>query len=242
MADVSGLSMTAFIIHKPMGVISATVDSAITSLVRKEGDPLCGLPRGGEGRPTVYSLASAAGFPTDFSLVGRLDAETSGVMLFTRDIALDRAVRDPPEELANCINPFKIKEYALTLLCPRLHGDSRSLEELAEEMAAPFSFSRHGQWFHTGRAEVVVTSKWQEPALMLGQAHLGWCLEVRVRLREGKHHQIRRMARRSGFTVLSLTRVRIAGVLSLDSIPTPGQCRWLSPLEVAELRAGLGLG
>lgn len=37
-------------------------------------------------RSTVYAVAESAGFPvTEMSLVGRLDAETSGIMVFTND-------------------------------------------------------------------------------------------------------------------------------------------------------------
>ena len=58
-------------------------------------------------------------------------------------------------------------------------------------------------------------------------------------LREGKHHQIRRIAKRSGFHVARLHRVRIAGILSVDSIPNPGDCRWLTIEEINALYEGL---
>jgi hypothetical protein len=58
-------------------------------------------------------------------------------------------------------------------------------------------------------------------------------------LSEGKHHQIRRIAKRSGFHVVSLHRVRIAGILSVDSVPEPGQCRWLTDDEIGILYEGL---
>lgn len=72
-----------------------------------------------------------------------------------------------------------------------------------------------------------------------GRSDMGWCIDVRVRIREGKHHQIRRMAKRSGFHVVSLHRVCIASILNIESIPMPGQCRWLTLLEIHELYEGL---
>ena len=60
-------------------------------------------------------------------------------------------------------------------------------------------------------------------------------------IQEGKHHQIRRMAKRSGFIVRSLCRTRIAGVLTLASVPVPGQCRWVQDEELEVLYTGLGI-
>ena len=72
-----------------------------------------------------------------------------------------------------------------------------------------------------------------------GRPNLGWCIDVRVIIREGKHHQIRRMAKRSGYHVASLHRVSIASILTIETIPTPGQCRWLTIEEVQVLYEGL---
>ena len=58
-------------------------------------------------------------------------------------------------------------------------------------------------------------------------------------IREGKHHQIRRIAKRHGFIVARLHRVSIASILKVESVPTPGQCRWLSLSEIHELYEGL---
>ena len=39
----------------------------------------------------------------------------------------------------------------------------------------------------------------------------------------------------------SLHRVSIASILSVASVPSPGDCRWLTRAEVLELYQGLGL-
>ena len=50
------------------------------------------------------------------------------------------------------------------------------------------------------------------------------------------------MCARSKFIIVTLHRVQIASILRIESIPEPGDCRWLTAAEVAELSAGLGLG
>ena len=57
----------------------------------------------------------------------------------------------------------------------------------------------------------------------------------------GKHHQIRRMAQRNDYCVLSLTRVTIAGILSIQSVPKPGDCRWLTATEFDHISLHLGV-
>ena len=225
----------AFLIHKPIGVLSSRVDSRITSIITKKSDPMRGQTYGGDPRPTVFDLAMKAGFPSDFSLVGRLDGETSGIMLFTQNMVLDRAVRDPPEDISK-EREIKVKEYELVLRGERL-SPVKGLEsaELAAELAEPFTFSRHGVIYSTQRAHITIQRRWQEPRFSRGQQHLGWCVQVSIEIREGKHHQIRRMARRSQLTVMSLKRIRIAGILHLSSIPNPGDCRWLRENEVEYL-------
>lgn len=230
-------SSIAFVVHKPVGVISSRVDSRPSTVITKKSDPLRGQAYGGEARPTVFDIAGAAGFPVDYSLVGRLDAETSGIMLFTNNIKLDRAIRDPPPVDA-METDIKVKEYAMVVMGPRLFpGRYLDLLALTCELSQPFTFSRHGVIYSTQKATVNVLRHWQETHLSRGRNNLGWCVELSVVIREGKHHQLRRMARRSKLTVLSLRRVRIAGLLCIDSIPEPGDCRWLEREEVEQLFA-----
>ena len=50
---------------------------------------------GGSPRTTIYDIAKEAGFPTDLGWVGRLDYETSGLIIMTDDSKLLRAIIDP---------------------------------------------------------------------------------------------------------------------------------------------------
>ena len=230
--ETSLVSSIAFVVHKPTGVLSSRVDSRTTSIITKKSDPMRGQAYGGEPRLTVFDIALKAGFPSDFSLVGRLDGETSGIMLFTKDMVLDKAIRDPPEDLSEQ-SEIKVKEYEIVMMGERLCPENRvDYQELADELSEPFTFSRHGVVYSTQRATVTIQRHWQEAHLSRGQPHLGWCVQASVVIREGKHHQIRRMARRSELSVIRLQRIRIAGCLHLNSIPMPGDCRWLRVDEV----------
>jgi 16S rRNA U516 pseudouridylate synthase RsuA-like enzyme len=65
---------TYFILHKPRDVLTSRDDST--------------------GRATVYDCVSEAGF-APVGHVGRLDYETTGLLLFTDDSQLNLAIRDP---------------------------------------------------------------------------------------------------------------------------------------------------
>jgi hypothetical protein len=47
------------------------------------------------------------------------------------------------------------------------------------------------------------------------------------------------MTKRCGYKVVALSRVRIAGILTIDSLPNPGSCRWLTIAEERQLKDGL---
>ena len=57
-------------------------------------------------------------------------------------------------------------------------------------------------------------------------------LRVRVTLKEGKYHQVKRMFARVGCTVTSMHRTA-KGALELDPTLAPGDCRALTTAEVA---------
>lgn len=283
----------SFLLHKPIDVLSSTVDSHITDTVRNHkssrkhefSEDTSRQRMGGAARLTVYDVAQKAGFPTNLGLVGRLDYATSGVILFTSDSRLQCAILHPldhgsdsavdtsesndandageddeidiidggsqhnaegykDEEWYNTLRLYKQKEYELVLLCPRKYQDidelRADLPRIASALIEPFSFQRSGRQFHTNSdTRVEITSYGQDPAHAQGRPDLGWSITVKVTLTEGKHHQIRRMARRSRFCVLALKRLRIARILDIESVPQPGDCRWLTDEEVQQLQTHL---
>lgn len=277
----------SFLVHKPINVLSSTVDPHMFDVVRtnsaQESDEKRRVVVSEESRLTVYDMARIAEFPTDLGLVGRLDCATSGVILFTSDSRLQRAILQPldydDEEnginnnnkdkdltkernnpvdndtintntntnttaISNTLQQFKQKEYELKLLCPQKY---KSIDELKDDLPRiktallePFSFYRTGRQFHTNsNTQVEIIHYGQDPMYTKGRPDMGWTITAKVTLTEGKHHQIRRMATRNKFVVVSLKRLCIASILNIDSVPNPGDCRWLNDEEVQTLQTSL---
>jgi 16S rRNA U516 pseudouridylate synthase RsuA-like enzyme len=125
---------THFVLHKPVGVVSSRVDNlppkakrqrrtrvvaanghagavpAPEAVVSASSSSSSSSP--GAARPTVYDVLAQRGFPTTCGMVGRLDTETSGLLLFTSSAALNRAVSRPASRtLCGDPPPWKLKEY-----------------------------------------------------------------------------------------------------------------------------------
>ena len=154
----------------------------------------------------------------------------------------------------NALRKYKTKVYHLDVLASPYHqwGSAWSEEKqqsLCEELSAPLTFSQKGIEYTTSPAEISIIERYRSAEHSHGGkgprgADLGWCVKVKVVLREGKHHQIRRIAARSKLTVRSLTRVSFAGgVLTLedDALKQPGSGRRLQEDEVQELREAFAL-
>jgi len=242
-----GRSYRYFLTNKPIGVTSSKVNDLLLDPRWKDVEE---KREEAEGKRTVYDVVEEKGFPTDIGLIGRLDAQTSGLLMFTDDAYLAHAILHPPKVLGAMGNSrYKSKTYLLTLLAKKKHRlyedwNSQIKQAYEEEFALPFSFSLNGVTHEASRPkELVILDRFQDESKMLnGIKELGWCLLVRVTLEEGKHHQIRRIAKRSDFHIVSLERIRLAGdLLQIESVPRPGDTRWLSEEEVDELRKGLGL-
>ena len=197
-----------FLVHKPIGVISSTIDNAPVGM-RRDGnnDPL-------ECRKTIWKVAEESGFPSNIGLVGRLDCETSGIIMFTNDTKLADAIRDPPDEGSILWqSPYKTKEYELTLLSSKPYEEHEpfDIHAFAKEVSQPLTFQKENIVYHCNEAEVTVLRRYRDESRSRGRSNLGWIIELRVILREGKHHQIRRLAHRAGYHIVSLHRRTIAG-------------------------------
>lgn len=287
-----------FVIHKPLGCLSSAADYPTQ-------------PRG-----TVYGYAGKAGFPTNLGLVGRLDGDTSGIMVFTNDGMLnDRLLRplgdveegeavrgrseNSHESGLNCahknaetnlkaveelpplgsspapapprtaplpgsetslpvsnqtsgvppIDPvYKSKEYILRLLQGRnrycINSDGSLNTALFETtFGQPLTFSRYHSEHNVREAHIKVLRHFQDPAFNPHHRdNQGWVIDVQVIIHEGKHKQIRRLAKRAGYHVISLCRTKICGdLLTLDMVPEPGNCKWLSVEQKRQLYCALKL-
>lgn len=170
-------------------------------------------------RPTVASLVPVAENPGLFP-VGRLDQDTTGLLLFTTDGELAHRLLHPRWKVS--------KEYRVT-------ADGILTEADAEEL-------RRGVRLDDGVTQpATVTVLGSGPAAGRGgQSADGAVTEVAITIREGRKRQVRRMFSAVGHPVLQLHRVRF-GPVELDDLPE-GATRVLTGEEVEELRREVGMG
>jgi 23S rRNA pseudouridine2605 synthase len=154
--------------HKPVGLVTTRVDPA--------------------GRPTVYDALGDVGawvFP-----VGRLDRNTSGLLVLTNDHRLGERLTAPDHRVP--------KTYHA-----RVAGlpDAEALRALREGVPLP-----DGTPTRPARVRVLGS----------GRDGTSW---LEIVLTEGKNRQVRRMAAAVGHGVLALVRVAIGGLALGDLAP-----------------------
>ncbi len=138
---------------------------------------------------------------------GRLDKDTEGLLIITSDGQLAHRIISPKKDVS--------KVYFA-----RVSG------VLGEDDIAAFAAG-----LHIADSDGAFDAK---PAGLEIVSTDGACSEVRVRVSEGKYHQVKRMLASRGAPVVYLRRERI-GALSLDPALAPGQWRELTEEEVALL-------
>jgi len=157
-------------LHKPVGYVTSRLD-----------------PR---GRPTVYDLLGDVGawvFP-----VGRLDRDSSGLLVVTNDHRLGQQLTDPERHVP--------KTYHV-----RVSGlpDGNALRILRQGTPLP-----GGTLTRPARVRLLGTTRGGE----------SW---LEIVLTEGKNRQVRRMCAAVGHEVQELARVRIGGLV-LGDLPPGG--------------------
>lgn len=137
--------------------------------------------------------------------VGRLDKDTEGLLLLTDD-----------------------GELAHRLLSPKKHVDkvyfARLTGEVPEDAAKRFE-----EGIQVGQDYKALPAGLEVLSVAEGIS------EVRITLREGKFHQVKRMCHEIGCEVTYLKRLSM-GKLVLDETLKPGECRRLTEEEVANVR------
>lgn len=176
-----------FLFHKPRGVISTASDT--------------------HGRKTVVDFFRSV--PARLYPVGRLDADTTGLLILTND-----------------------GDFANRLMHPR-HGVSKVYEAV---LAKPMSEQQRIKAEKGLRVEGYQTRACRvEPCPAGGpQGKPAKGFHYRVTLHEGRKRQIREMMKILGLSLVSLHRSQI-GPLTIGSLK-PGEFRALTPEEIAELR------
>ena len=182
------------VLNKPVGVITTAKDeSARTTVLDVIGE---------EG------MAGHRLFP-----VGRLDADTSGLLLLTDDGELAFRLTHPRYKVS--------KEYIGVVIGSPSAADLDSLRtgvKLDDGMTAP------------AEVEVIAVAPGARESVLA---------ELRIVIREGRHRQVRRMLHAVGHKVQSLQRVGF-GPLKLGRLKVGGW-RLLGDAEVAALWRAVGI-
>ena len=171
---------------KPQGYLSATEDTR---------------------DPSVTELLPESLQKRSLGIVGRLDKDTTGLLLLTDNGELNHRLTSPRYHMD--------KVYLATLDVPADERDVRDFEsgmDLGDFTAMP------------GKLEIDPED---------GR-------NCRVTIREGKFHQVKRMFRACGKTVVALRRISIGGV-SLDDTLGMGGWRRLTEKEKLHLLENCGL-
>jgi 23S rRNA pseudouridine2605 synthase len=141
--------------------------------------------------------------------VGRLDAESRGLLLLTNDGDLTNQLTHPRYGVP--------KTYRATV---EGHIRPEAVQELEQGvwMADP----KTGKGFKTGRSRIRIVRRGRDRSIL------------EITIREGRNRQVRRMLARLGHKVRDLMRIRM-GPLDLHGL-APGQVRSLSPKEIRQLK------
>lgn len=183
------------LLHKPVGyVVSSQPDG---------------------GHPSIFEVLPSVAWQWSLQPVGRLDVETSGLLLFTADGALLQRLTHPKRAVE--------REY--------LVGTEEPLSDVTREQM------RSGQ-------VVLRDGLKPTPTLVedAGRAHSGEYV-TRVVLTEGKYHEVRRLFAALGHAVVSLKRQRF-GSVGLDFAPaldTPGESYLATNAETAAIYTSVGM-
>jgi 23S rRNA pseudouridine2605 synthase len=186
-------SREVLIYHKP------------TSEVTTRSDP--------QGRPTVFERLPKP-HAGRWVAIGRLDVNTTGLLLFTTDGALAHRLMHPASEIE--------REYLV-----RVRGTPS---------AAAVARLREGIVLEDGAARFISIEPSHNPSVDTGSAAGGggshsW---FRVVLREGRNREVRRLWQAAGFEVSRLMRIRFASI-RLPPDLRPGQWRRMSAVEARGL-------
>jgi 23S rRNA pseudouridine2605 synthase len=184
-----GLPRVVIALHKPRRYVTTRRDPA--------------------GRPTVYDLLGDVGqwvFP-----VGRLDRDTSGLLVLTNDHRLGRRLTDPESRVP--------KTYHA-----RVAGvpDREALGALSEGVRLP-----DGEMTRPTRVRALGT--------LGGAAERTGSSWLELVLTQGRKRQVRRMTAAVGHDVLALVRVGV-GRLRLPDL-APGEWRALDGREILRLQS-----
>lgn len=170
-----------------------------------------------DSHKTVYSLLSpelqallSAKRGERLHTVGRLDCDTSGLLIFTTDGDFSNQLTRPESHVT--------KQYLVTLR-----------DEVSESQQLEYKVAM--------KKGVVLPAEKKAPEQNSAPAEVEFISNVQclVNLSEGKFHQVKRMFHHIGCDVLYLKRVAFGPLTAPDL--APGEARALTEEELASLRA-----
>jgi 23S rRNA pseudouridine2605 synthase len=166
-----------------------------------------------EGRPTIFeALPALKG--ARWIAIGRLDINTTGLLLLTTDGELANAMMHPSHEVE--------REYVCRVRAPE--GEDKVSDKLVDRL-------QRGVALEDGPA------KFDEIERIGGTDSHDW---FRVLLKEGRNREVRRLWESQGCQVSRLKRIRY-GTVELPQPLLRGQSQELAPDKVDALRKELGL-
>ncbi len=206
-----------YMLNKPAGVVSSKREGkSVTVLDILAGETLT-------GEPVLYGGQKPAANARSLSPVGRLDKDTTGLLILTDDGPLIHELLSPKKHVE--------KEYIVGLRDRISDADMKHLEDGVdigdEEPTLPAKVFR----------ETDSAGKCMQPA---GEADANASAyipadEIHIVLHEGRFHQVKRMLGAVGNEVLALKRIRM-GNLKLDANLQEGRYRELTDEDLELLK------
>ncbi len=189
---------TYLMMNKPLGTVCSTVSDRSTTVFQLFG-------------PDV---------PAGLSAAGRLDKDTSGLLLFSDDGMFIHTLTVPENHIT--------KTYHVTLGTPVSPAQQYEyIKKCSEGLELPPC--------EKSPAFTAAPSRLEWLSVMPPELGCGSCsTECLLTISEGKFHQVRRMMEVLGNQVTALRRIAI-GALVLDKKIAPGQYRRLTSEEVRTL-------
>jgi len=187
------------ILNKPTGVVSTASDP--------------------EGRPTVVDLCRGYGKRRRLFPVGRLDVNTTGLLLLTNDGMLCYRLTHPRFQIPRT---YHVRVRGLV--------DPRRMTRLARQLTVPGEAPRHRRASKRSTSGPARSSPGSSVELI---KEMGRESILKIVLHEGRNRQVRRMCEAVGLRVVKLKRVRF-GPLSVRGLPL-GAVRPLEPKELDKI-------
>jgi len=180
--------------NKPAGVISATYD---------------------EEHETVVDLLEERYALADVFPVGRLDKDTTGLLILSNDGGFAHRALSPKKKVAKIYNA---------------QIDSPVTDEHIKAFEMGIDLNDDDGEFKTLPAGLEIIAESGDSPQEQGTVPYS----VQVTIREGKFHQVKRMFAHFGIKVLALKRTEFAG-LELDDTLAEGEYRRLTDAELAKI-------